>query len=60
MRVASSVLCCFAAVVLTFPKQVEFDTPKVLLKKPNGMLRALVDESGDKEKLYSMAEGKGK
>jgi ABC-type multidrug transport system fused ATPase/permease subunit len=60
MRVASSVLCYFAPVVLTFPKQVEFDTPKALLKNPNGMLRALVDESGDKEKLYSMAEGKGK
>lgn len=56
MRVASSVLCYFAPVVLTFPKQVEFDTPKALLKNPNGMLRALVDESGDKEKLYSMAE----
>ena len=27
-----------------------------MLKDENGMLRALVDESGDKEKLYAMAE----
>jgi len=46
--------------VLDEGRIVEFDTPKALLKNPNGMLRALVDESGDKEKLYSMAEGKGR
>ncbi|KAJ6470738.1 hypothetical protein C8R47DRAFT_1298099 [Mycena vitilis] len=37
---------------------VEFDAPKVLLKNPKGKLRALVDESGDKDNLYAMAEGK--
>ena len=35
---------------------VEFGKPSELLKKEQGMLRALVDESGDKEKLYAMAE----
>jgi len=39
---------------------VEFDAPKVLLKNPKGKLRALVDESGDKDNLYAMAEGKGR
>ncbi|CAK5274807.1 unnamed protein product [Mycena citricolor] len=34
---------------------VEFDSPKVLLQNPHGKLRALVDESGDKETLYAMA-----
>ena len=27
-----------------------------MLEDENGMLRALVDESGDKEKLYAMAK----
>ncbi|KAJ7455115.1 hypothetical protein FB451DRAFT_1516746 [Mycena latifolia] len=44
--------------VLDEGRIVEFDAPKVLLKNPKGKLRALVDESGDKEKLYAMAEGK--
>ncbi|KAJ6589849.1 P-loop containing nucleoside triphosphate hydrolase protein [Mycena vulgaris] len=35
---------------------VEFDSPKVLLKNKHGLLRALVDESGDKEALYEMAQ----
>ncbi|KAJ6555073.1 hypothetical protein DFH09DRAFT_1318263 [Mycena vulgaris] len=34
---------------------VEFDNPKVLLKIKNGKLRALVDESGDRDALYTMA-----
>ncbi|KAF5345715.1 hypothetical protein D9758_013070 [Tetrapyrgos nigripes] len=34
---------------------VEFDKPSVLLQNPNGKLRALVDESADRERLYSMA-----
>jgi hypothetical protein len=38
-------------------RQVEFDTPTALLQKEDGMLKALVDESGDKAMLYSMAEG---
>ncbi|KAJ7675294.1 hypothetical protein B0H17DRAFT_1207802 [Mycena rosella] len=32
--------------------------PRVLLQNPKGKLRALVDESGDREKLYAMAEGR--
>ncbi|KAJ7495858.1 hypothetical protein B0H11DRAFT_2000914 [Mycena galericulata] len=42
--------------VLDAGRVVEFDTPKVLLKKKHGLLRALVDESGDREALYKMAE----
>ncbi|TFY68446.1 hypothetical protein EVJ58_g1015 [Rhodofomes roseus] len=33
----------------------EFGKPSELLKNEQGMLRALVDESGDKETLYAMA-----
>jgi hypothetical protein len=35
--------------------QVEFDSPKELLKIEDGKLRALVEESGDREGLYAMA-----
>lgn len=35
---------------------VEFDTPKALLEKREGLLRALVEESVDKEHLYTLAE----
>lgn len=38
--------------------QVEFDSPQNLLKNEKGMLKALVDESGDRENLYAMAQGK--
>ncbi|KAK7064563.1 ATP-binding cassette transporter [Favolaschia claudopus] len=41
--------------VLDAGRIVEFDTPKALLQKKHGMLRALVDESGDKSALYKMA-----
>ncbi|KAF8199828.1 hypothetical protein K438DRAFT_1918479 [Mycena galopus ATCC 62051] len=34
---------------------VEFGEPKDLLENPDGMLRALVDESGESEVLYKMA-----
>ncbi|KAF4617819.1 hypothetical protein D9613_006245 [Agrocybe pediades] len=34
----------------------EFDSPRVLLKKEKGTLRALVDESGDKEALHKLAK----
>ncbi|KIJ48473.1 hypothetical protein M422DRAFT_247818 [Sphaerobolus stellatus SS14] len=34
---------------------VEFDSPKELLKNPSGFLRSLVDESGDKDALYTAA-----
>ncbi|KAJ6521925.1 P-loop containing nucleoside triphosphate hydrolase protein [Mycena vulgaris] len=42
--------------VLDAERIVEFDSPKVLLKNKHGLLRALVDESGDKEVLYKMAQ----
>jgi hypothetical protein len=35
--------------------QVEFDSPKELLKIKDGKLRALVEESSDREDLYAMA-----
>ncbi|KAJ6465017.1 P-loop containing nucleoside triphosphate hydrolase protein [Mycena sanguinolenta] len=44
--------------VLDEGRIVEFDSPKELLKNPKGKLRALVDESGDKDNLYAMAEGR--
>jgi ABC-type multidrug transport system fused ATPase/permease subunit len=37
---------------------VEFDRPSQLLKNEKGMLRSLVDESGDRDNLVAMAEGK--
>ncbi|KAJ7148752.1 P-loop containing nucleoside triphosphate hydrolase protein [Mycena crocata] len=42
--------------VLDAGRIVEFDSPKVLLENPHGMLRALVDESGDRGELYKMAK----
>ena len=44
--------------VLDAGELVEFDSPKALLLKEKSFLRALVDESADKETLYAMAEGK--
>lgn len=44
--------------VLDAGRLVEFDTPKALLKKDGSLLRALVDESADKDALYAMAEAK--
>ncbi|ESK84755.1 hypothetical protein Moror_568 [Moniliophthora roreri MCA 2997] len=38
---------------------VEFDSPRELLKLQNGKLRALVDESADKQHLYAMAQSLG-
>lgn len=35
--------------------QVEFDTPKALLSKETGLLRALVDESSERDVLRAMA-----
>ncbi|KAI0655828.1 P-loop containing nucleoside triphosphate hydrolase protein [Cubamyces menziesii] len=43
--------------VLDAGRIVEFGKPSELLHKEDGMLRALVEESGDKEKLYKMAMG---
>ncbi|KAF7377873.1 ATP-binding cassette transporter [Mycena sanguinolenta] len=42
--------------VLDAGRIVEFDSPKALLQNEQGMLRALVDESGDKDALYKMAQ----
>ncbi|KIJ38934.1 hypothetical protein M422DRAFT_33000 [Sphaerobolus stellatus SS14] len=44
--------------VLDSGRIAEFDSPKKLLKKEGGKLKSLVDESGDREALYAMAEGK--
>ncbi|KZV73095.1 P-loop containing nucleoside triphosphate hydrolase protein [Peniophora sp. CONT] len=44
--------------VLDAGRLVEFDPPRVLLEKEGGYLKALVDESGDREALYAMAYGK--
>jgi ABC-type multidrug transport system fused ATPase/permease subunit len=44
--------------VLDAGRLVEFDKPGTLLRKKGGYLKALVDESGDRENLYAMAEGK--
>jgi hypothetical protein len=44
--------------VLTTLWQVEFGSPWELLQNEKGMLRALVDESGDKDALYAAAHGK--
>ncbi|KAF5336910.1 hypothetical protein D9611_003444 [Ephemerocybe angulata] len=41
--------------VLDAGRIVEFNKPSELLKDPKGKLRALVDESGDKEHLFEMA-----
>lgn len=38
-----------------FYSQVEFDTPRNLLRIERGVLKALVDGSGDKDNLYAMA-----
>ncbi|KAE9405091.1 hypothetical protein BT96DRAFT_988645 [Gymnopus androsaceus JB14] len=43
--------------VLDAGRIVEYDSPKELLKKEEGHLRALVDESADREHLRRMAEG---
>ena len=44
---------------LTQVMQVEFASPKELLAKEKGFFKALVDESGDKERFYEVAEKKG-
>jgi len=45
-------------IVLDAGKIVEFNSPVELLKNKKGMLRALVDQSGDKDILYGMAQRK--
>nr|GAT43358.1 ATP-binding cassette transporter [Mycena chlorophos] len=51
----ASVMDADKIMVLDTGKIVEFDTPQKLLNKPNGYLRALVEESGNKGELYAMA-----
>ncbi|EJD04272.1 uncharacterized protein FOMMEDRAFT_106872 [Fomitiporia mediterranea MF3/22] len=41
--------------VLDAGRLVEFDTPSNLLKKEGGFLKSLVDQSGDRDALYAMA-----
>lgn len=44
--------------VLDAGRIAEFDSPHQLLQNEKGLLRALVDESGDAPNLRQMAEGK--
>ncbi|KAH9028047.1 P-loop containing nucleoside triphosphate hydrolase protein [Lactarius deliciosus] len=46
--------------VLDAGRIIEFDKPSELLKLENGRFRSLVDESGDRELLYSIASSAGK
>ncbi|KAF7365323.1 hypothetical protein MVEN_00404300 [Mycena venus] len=46
-------------IVLGTGRIVEFDTPSNLLKKKTGHLRAMVDESSDRDLLLAMAKGSG-
>ena len=39
--------------------QAEFDSPKTLLRRTDGLLKSLVDGSGDKNALYAIANGNG-
>lgn len=45
--------------VLDAGRVAEFGRPHELLQIENGLLRALVDESGDRDELTTMAEGRG-
>ncbi|KII86961.1 hypothetical protein PLICRDRAFT_275537 [Plicaturopsis crispa FD-325 SS-3] len=44
--------------VLDAGRIVEFDSPAALLQNENGMLRSLVDQSGDRDALYAMVASK--
>lgn len=50
-------LLTLSQMVLDAGRLIEFDSPKELLRRPS-LLRALVDESADREALYAMAEDK--
>lgn len=56
--VISASSCC--AVNSNYPHtfQAEFDRPAELLKNKDGKLRALVDESADKDHLLEMVKAK--
>ena len=38
--------------------QIEFDSPQELLRKKGGAFKGMMDGSGDKKALYTMAERK--
>ena len=44
--------------VLDAGRLVEFDSPEVLLQNEDSLLRALVEESADKDTLYATVKGK--
>lgn len=44
--------------VLDAGRLVEFDTPRALLQKKDGLLYTLVEQSADKDQLYAAAHGK--
>ena len=44
--------------VLDAGQVVEFDIPGALLQKEGSLLRALVNESADKDALFAMTKGK--
>ena len=50
------VLVCVSVTYVS--PQVEFDSPKELLKIKDGKFRAWVDEAGDPDALYAMAGAK--
>ncbi len=41
-----------------FLKQVEYGSPADLLRKDKGFFHSMVEESGDKDHLYELTEGK--
>jgi hypothetical protein len=45
----------YPQMVLDAGRLVEFDKPAVLLSRDQGLLKAIVDESMDREKLRKMA-----
>ena len=47
-----------AQMVLDAGKLVEFDAPQVLLRNEQSFLRALVEQSADKDALYAMVAEK--
>lgn len=44
--------------LLIFELQVEFDSPSSLIKKDSGILRALVEGSGEKENLVALVDSR--
>ncbi|GJE86639.1 multidrug resistance-associated ABC transporter [Phanerochaete sordida] len=44
--------------VLDAGRLIEYDSPRALLQKEGSLLRALVDESADRDALYALAEGR--